>query len=174
MFPSAPTIQEKFLVGDNLFLTNVSFPACFLQNILFSSNSDQNTGFIFKCLSWNTGNQFSSTSLLLNSVIVFPRRPEIPRSRNYPVRRGRLSAKNSSSWNGPELTRACATCRRRPLLSGGRRDRVLLAYIIILHSMGISCGNRSYEILWTWHQGQLQEQAGFLVSSSLTLSFAHV
>ena len=35
-------------------------------------------------------------------------------------------------------------------------------------------GNRSNEILWTWHQGQLQEQAGFLLSTSLTLSSAHV
>ena len=35
-------------------------------------------------------------------------------------------------------------------------------------------GNRSNEIPWTWHQGQLQEQAGFLVSRSLTLSSAHV
>ena len=35
--------------------------------------------------------------------------------------------------------------------------------------------NRSNEIQWTWHQGQLQVQAGFfLVSRSLTLSPAHV
>ena len=37
-----------------------------------------------------------------------------------------------------------------------------------------SSRNRSNEISWTWHQGQLHEQAGFLVSTSLTLSSAHV
>ena len=35
-------------------------------------------------------------------------------------------------------------------------------------------GNRSNEIPWNWHQGQLQGQAGFLVSRNLTLSSAHV
>ena len=29
-------------------------------------------------------------------------------------------------------------------------------------------------IPWTWHQGQLKERAGFLVSTSLTLFSAHV
>ena len=33
-------------------------------------------------------------------------------------------------------------------------------------------GNRSNEIPWTWHQGHLKEQAGFLVTRSLTLSLA--
>ena len=34
--------------------------------------------------------------------------------------------------------------------------------------------NRSNKIPWTWHQGQLLEQAGCLISRSLTLSSAHV
>ena len=33
-------------------------------------------------------------------------------------------------------------------------------------------GNRTNEIPWTWHQGQLKERAGFLVSRSLTLPSA--
>ena len=35
-------------------------------------------------------------------------------------------------------------------------------------------GNRSNEVPWTWHQRQLQQQAVFLVSRSLTLSSAHI
>ena len=35
-----------------------------------------------------------------------------------------------------------------------------------------SRGNRLNKIPWTWYQGQLKAQAGFLVSRSLTLSFA--
>ena len=35
-------------------------------------------------------------------------------------------------------------------------------------------GSCSNEIPWTWHQGQLKEWVGFLVSSSLTLSSVHV
>ena len=33
---------------------------------------------------------------------------------------------------------------------------------------------REREIPWTWHQEQLEERVGFLVSRSLTLSSAHV
>ena len=35
-------------------------------------------------------------------------------------------------------------------------------------------GNRSNEIPWTWHQGQLKAQAEFLVSRNLTLSPTYV
>ena len=34
--------------------------------------------------------------------------------------------------------------------------------------------NRSNEVPWIWHQGQLTERPGFLVSRSLTLCSAHV
>ena len=49
----------------------------------------------------------------------------------------------SAQWKGPDTV--STACQRR--------------------------GNRSNEITWAWHQGQLKERAGFLVSRSMTLIF---